>query len=230
MRRGSRPRRPIGRRPWWALVGGALAWASFAAPQPLAAGLASAEAEASPPSITVLRFDNPLGNTWWSVEGIRQAQDLLVGEIQATGRYTVVDRSALDARMQAEKLLMPPGQLSPAGAVKLGRVLGVRYLVTGSLIEYGAGAKVGRRRLLGLRSGRDFAVELSLRVLDGTSGVLLWADAAEGTATFDPRWADGDADAVDAALFAPLLAPLLRQLAQRMLAAEIEALERAGDP
>jgi curli biogenesis system outer membrane secretion channel CsgG len=182
-------------------------------------------AEEGPPSIAVLRFENPLANPWWSVDGIRRAQDLLVGEIQASGRFAVLDRAALDARMQEEKLLMPAGQLSPAAAVKLGRVLGMDYLVTGSLSEYGAGSKAGRRRLLGLRAGRDFAAELSLRVVDGASGELVWADGARHAAASSGEWANADPAAVDAAMFEPLLVPLLRDLVGRMLATELEAAE-----
>jgi curli biogenesis system outer membrane secretion channel CsgG len=178
-----------------------------------------------PPSIAVLRFENPLANDWWSVDGIRRAQELLTAEIQAAGAYAVMDRVTLDTRMQVEKLLQPPGQLSPAGAVKLGRTLGLSYLVTGSLSAYGAGGKVGKRRLLGLWSGRDFAAEISLRVFDGATGRLVWADDGRGTAAFDPAWVDADPGSVDAAMFDRLLAPLLRDLATRMLSAGLESVE-----
>lgn len=181
------------------------------------------EPEAVLPSITVLRFDNPLANEWWSVEGMRRAQDLLLEELSAVGRYAVVDRATLESRMQVAKLLQPPGRLSPAGAVKLGRILGLRFLVTGSLTDFGAGEKAGRRRLLGLRSGRDFAAALTLRVLDGTSGRLVWADSAQDAAAFDERWATADSGAVEAEMFDRLLQPMLRGLAARLLEADLTA-------
>lgn len=171
-------------------------------------------ADEARPAVAVLRLGNPGENAWLALEGIRRAQDTLGAALEAVAgeRYRVVDRATVDDRMQREGLLLPPGPLSPAGAVKIGRVLGIRYLVTGTVSEYGAGPKEGRRRALGLLWGRDFVVELTLRMFDSTDGRMVWADSARAAAPPADDWVQAERDEADAVLFERLFAPMLEEL------------------
>ncbi|MDH3402986.1 MAG: CsgG/HfaB family protein [Acidobacteriota bacterium] len=188
------------------------AWSYAASP-----GAAAAE----PPGLAVVRFAAEPASEWWAFQGVDAARDLFAGELRASGKYRVLDRSELDARLLEHKLTGLAGEISPAAAVKAGRLLGVRYLVTATLTEFGGGG----RRLLGLRAGRSFAAALDARLVDAESGDLLWADGGRTEATIErPAKRDEiDEPAYQARMYERLLAPIIRELARGLVAAQPQA-------
>src|SRR5687768_3582418 len=89
------------------------------------------------PRIAVLEFKNKADNQWWYSGGAEAAQDVFVTELVKSGKFRVVEREQLAALMQ-EKNLALSGDLDPATAVRAGKLLGVHYLLTGAVTEYGA--------------------------------------------------------------------------------------------
>lgn len=64
------------------------------------------------------------------------AQDAFVTELNKSGKFQVLDREKVQELMQAKHVTIS-GDLNAATAVKLGKLLGVRYLLTGAVTNYG---------------------------------------------------------------------------------------------
>src|SRR4030081_83901 len=99
--------------------------------------LAKSGDKATKPRIAVLEFKNKADNQWWWHGGAAAAQDVFVTELVKSGKVRVVEREQPAALMQ-EKGLTLSGDVDPKTAIKIGKLLGVNYLLTGSVTEYGA--------------------------------------------------------------------------------------------
>lgn len=172
------------------------------------------------PGLAVMLFADETANEWWAFHGANSARDLVVTELGASGRYRVLPRAELDPRLQEHRLTTLAGEISPAAAVKAGRLLGVRYLVTARLSEFGTAG----RRLLGLRSGRAFAARLDARLIDAESGVVIWADGGRTEATLDraPKRSEIDETAYYERMFDRVLRPIVAELARGLALVELE--------
>ncbi|MBW8876865.1 MAG: hypothetical protein JF614_18020 [Acidobacteria bacterium] len=141
----------------------------------LVPALSSAAAGAKP-RIAVLEFKNKADNQWWYHGGATAAQDVFVTELVKSGKFTVVDREQLDAMMQ-EKHLTQSGDIDKSTAMKLGKLLGLNYLLTGAVTEYGntdvsgggGGVSAGKRK---------FVAALNARLINASTGEIVWADEA----------------------------------------------------
>src|SRR3954468_16454820 len=102
----------------------------------LAHAAGTAGDKATKPRIAVIEFKNKADNQWWSHGGAAAAQDVFVTELVKSGKFTVVDREQLEAMMQ-EKHLTQSGDIDKSTAMKLGKILGLNYLLTGAVTEYG---------------------------------------------------------------------------------------------
>src|SRR6185369_13647702 len=139
--------------------------------------------KAAKPRIAVLEFKNKADNQWWYHGGAAAAQDVFVTELVKSGKFRVVEREQLEALME-EKHLTLSGDVDPKTAVKIGKLLGVNYLLTGSVTEYGAeetgahGGGIGR--LPGFSAGKkNFVAALNARLIDTSTGEVVWADEAK---------------------------------------------------
>ena len=88
------------------------------------------------PRIAVLEFKNKADNQWWYNGGAEAAQDVFVTELVKSGKFRVVEREQLEALMK-EKGLTLSGDVDPKTAIRVGKLLGVNYLLTGAVTEYG---------------------------------------------------------------------------------------------
>src|SRR3954449_8668746 len=146
-------------------LSGALLLAVLAAP-----GLtrAAGKGGGEKPRIAVLEFKNKADNQWWYHGGAEAAQDVFVTELVKSGKFRVVEREQLEALMK-EKNLSLSGDVDPKTAVRIGKLLGVNYLLTGSVTEYGVTEKGahsgGLGRIPGFSAGkRDFTAALNARL------------------------------------------------------------------
>lgn len=82
-------------------------------------------------SVCVLYFDNHTGDTSWDPlkKGLA---DMVVSDLSGVDGLTVVERSRLEDVLGEQKL-QRTGHFDPATAVKVGKLLGARYAVTGSI-------------------------------------------------------------------------------------------------
>ena len=142
-------------------------------------------AQGNKPRVAILEFKNKASHYSWNwYDAGRGAQDMLVTELVKSGKYRVIEREQLAAIMQ-EKNLSLSGDIDPRTAVKIGKMLGVEYLIAGAVTELGVtdrGASVPGGLLRGLPSVnvRSQKVEAALdaRAFSTSTGEIVWADSA----------------------------------------------------
>jgi curli biogenesis system outer membrane secretion channel CsgG len=198
----------------------ALLLAIFAAP-----GLTRA-ASSDKPRLAVLEFKNKADNQWWYHGGAEAAQDVFVTELVKSGKFRVVEREQLEALMQ-EKNLTLSGDVDPKTAVKVGKLLGVNYLLTGAVTEYGVTDKgahgSGIGRLPGFSAGkRSFVAAMNARLIDTSTGEIVWADEARAEESSVKVSVGGFGGGVDDdAMFDKVMKPCIQQLTASLKAADL---------
>lgn len=144
-------------------------------------------AQASRPTVAILDLDFGSVQQWWSGNWDigKGVADLLVDELVNDGSYRVIERKRLDAIL-AEQNFSNSDRADPSGAsvAKIGKALGVKYLIVGSITKFGtenskigggAGGYGGGRFGLGRvgTSKGKATVALTLRVIDTSTGEIM---------------------------------------------------------
>ncbi len=178
------------------------------------------------PRIAVLEFKSKAENQWWYHNGAAAAQDVFVTELVKSGKFRVVEREQLAALMQ-EKNLVLSGDIDPSTAVKVGKLLGVNYLLTGAVTEYGStDTQVhtpGVRRLPGVSVGKKkFVAAMNARMIDTETGEILWADEARGEEGSSKVFVGGFGGGVDDdRMFDKVMKPVIQELVASIKAADL---------
>jgi curli biogenesis system outer membrane secretion channel CsgG len=189
--------------------------------------VAALAAASDKPRIAVLEFKNKADNQWWWHGGAEAIQDVFVTELVKSGKYRVIDREQLAALMQ-EKNLTLSGDIDPATAVNVGKLLGVQYFLTGAITEYGGtdtsahGSGVGG--LPGFSGGkRTFVAACNARLIDTSTGEIVWADEARGEDAKFKLSIGGFGGGVDndQRMFDKVMKPVVQQLAASLKSADI---------
>ena len=114
--------------------------------------------------------------------------DMLVTALTKSGKYSVIEREALEKVMK-EQQIGATGIISAQTAAKMGQVLGIQYIVTGSITEFGIKqSKLGVGNLgglFGVGGGVDTRtntakVACDIRMIDTSTGEILKAEKGEG--------------------------------------------------
>lgn len=148
-------------------------------------GLAGdAHAQASKrPTVAVMDFDfGTVSDRWWGDYDIGKGiADQLVEGLVEDGSFRVIERKKLDTVL-AEQDFAHTDRADPSAAKmsKIGKVLGVRYILTGSITKYsteqksygGGGLVKGKLGGLGLKKAKT-EVGLTARLIDTTTGEVL---------------------------------------------------------
>jgi curli biogenesis system outer membrane secretion channel CsgG len=188
--------------------------------------LAVAADKSAKPRIAVLELKNKADNQWWYHGGAAAAQDVFVTELVKSGKFRVVEREALEALMQ-EKNLTLSGDVDPKTAVKIGKLLGVNYLLTGAVTEYGTTDKgahgSGIGRLPGFSAGkRSFVAAMNARLIDTNTGEIVWADEARAEESSVKVSVGGFGGGVDdERMFDKVMKPCIQQLTASRNAADL---------
>lgn len=104
----------------------------------------------------------------------RGIADMLVVELVKNKAYQVVERTKLQSVLK-EQRLGATGAVDAGTAAKLGKLLGLDYLVAGKIVEAGAQTT----GIFGINETR-IRVVLAVRLIDATTGNILLAESAEG--------------------------------------------------
>jgi curli biogenesis system outer membrane secretion channel CsgG len=150
-------------------------------------GMASAQtAKAKRPMVAVTDFDfGTVGYHWWGQYDIGKGMaDQVMNELLEDGSFRVIERKKLDTVL-AEQDFANSDRADPSAAKlsKLGKVLGVRYIITGSITKFGGEDKGKGGSLKGIRLGIGKAkteVNLTARLIDTTTGEVVLAAKGEG--------------------------------------------------
>jgi hypothetical protein len=90
----------------------------------------------------------------------------------------LVERDKLDAIMSEQKLGMS-GAIDASTAARMGRILGLNAIVTGSISEFGTTTE-GSEYLLAQSKREVVKATVDIRVVDAETGQILYADSGSG--------------------------------------------------
>jgi TolB-like protein len=137
--------------------------------------------------IAVIEFPNLEGNV--SDLGKYLAEELTT-RLFRTGRFQMIERQLMK-RMMEEQKLNASGLIDEQSASKLGRMLGVDALTTGTIAELNTGVKINAR-LIAVETGAVFAVASvkipMSREIERLLGRKPAAVASSDAARFDGTW------------------------------------------
>jgi curli biogenesis system outer membrane secretion channel CsgG len=126
------------------------------------------------PRVAVMDFDNKSQYGGWRLG--RGAADILTTELVKIGKFDMFERESLHTVIK-EQDMGASGRFDPSTAAKIGKIIGVNYISTGAVTEYGqsrgggggGGVSVGK-------TGYHSAVDI--RMVDATTGRIVYADTA----------------------------------------------------
>jgi curli biogenesis system outer membrane secretion channel CsgG len=160
----------------------------------VALAASSAAAQSQRPTVAVLGFEYGTIQHWWSGnqdigEGI---SDLIVDELVNDGSFRVIERKRLDAIL-AEQNFSNSERADPSAktVAQIGKALGVKYLIVGSVTKFGTeqssksfgGGGFGSGFGLGLvgTSKGKANVAITARIIDTSTGEIMASAKGEGT-------------------------------------------------
>lgn len=137
--------------------------------------------------IYVAGFENKV-EPWWSWhwdlgEGM---SDMLVSALVETGRFTVLEREALQDILEEQKLA-EEGKVSAQTAAQAGKLLGAQIIIRGAITEFshkksGTGGQI-KIKGFSIGQAKEVAhVAVDVRMYDTTSGEVLTSKPVEGGA------------------------------------------------
>jgi hypothetical protein len=152
---------------------------------------------------------------------------MFVTELVKQEKYRVIEREQLQAIM-AEKHLTLSGDLDPKTAMKVGKLLGVEYIIAGALTELGAQkTNVSTPGMFGLPSTRigvsKMECAIDARAFSVNTGEIVWADSAREETSSSSVYVAGAGGGVDDQrkldkLVRPVVAKLAASLSNKTLA------------
>jgi len=154
----------------------------------LAGGTAWAQAKAKRKTVAVMDFDYGTVEHWWGQSNIGKGMaDQVVDALVNDGTFRVIERKRLDAVLAEQDFAHSDrADVSAAKLSKIGKVLGVRYIVTGSITKFSIEQKGGSVHVKGIGLGGGGAkaqVNLTARMVDTTTGEVVMSTKGEGTST-----------------------------------------------
>lgn len=181
------------------------------------------------PRIAVIEFTSKAENQWygwWHQNGASAAQDVMVTELVKSRKFVVIEREKINAILQ-EKGLTLGGDVDPKTAMQIGKLLGLNYLLTGSVTEYGntdVGAHgSGFRGIPGFGAGkRKFVAALNARLINVSTGEIVWAEEArkeESSIKVDVGGFGGGVS--DDRMFDKVMKPCIQELVASLKAADL---------
>src|SRR5690242_6414036 len=152
-----------------------------------------ATAQSKRPTVALLDLDFGAVQQWWSGNWDigKGVADLIVDGLVEDGSYRVIERKRLDAIL-AEQNFSNSDRADPSAAkvAKLGKALGVKYLIVGSITKFGTekkdmkvggggfGSKFGVGSV-GTSKGKA-NVSVAVRVIDTTTGEIMAVAKGDG--------------------------------------------------
>jgi curli biogenesis system outer membrane secretion channel CsgG len=129
-------------------------------------------------AVAVMDFEYGTIDNWWGQYNIGKGMaDQVVDALVNDGTFRVIERKKLDAVL-AEQDFSASDRADPSAAklTKLGKVLGIRYIIAGSITKFGTEQKQQGGRIKGIGIGLGKAkteVALTARLIDTTTGEIM---------------------------------------------------------
>ena len=137
------------------------------------------------PLVAVMDFDYGTVNNWWGQYDIGKGMaDQVVDALVNDGTFRVVERKKLDTVL-AEQDFAHSDRADPSAAklAKIGKVLGVKYIIAGSITKFSTEKRGGSLRIHGIGLGGAKAkseVALTARLIDATTGEIVLSAKGKG--------------------------------------------------
>lgn len=126
------------------------------------------------PRVAVMDFDNKSQYGGWRLG--RGAADILTTELVKIGKYDVMEREQLNAVIK-EQNLGAAGRIDPSTAAQIGKIIGVSYIITGAVTEYGQSGVGGGGG--GVNVGKKgYHATVDIRMVDANTSRIIFADSA----------------------------------------------------
>ena len=158
---------------------------------------ARVQAQASRPTVALLDLDFGTIEKWWSdnTDIGKGVADLIVDAMLEDGSFRVFERKRL-ASVLGEQNLANSDRADPDAKLvaKLGKVAGVKYLVTGSITKFGTedskkgvgggglGGKFGALGGVGMSKGKA-TVAITVRIIDTSTSEIMLSAKGEGVSS-----------------------------------------------
>lgn len=135
------------------------------------------------PRVAVIGFDSTAPGYIWHInsELSKVATDLMINALIKTERFRVFERIKLDAILEEQDFQVYSGRVDPSTAVKIGKMLGVDLIVTGSvtsiIYQKSGGIKLGPVSL----KKSSASVTMTVRAINVTTGEIIFSEVKKGT-------------------------------------------------
>jgi len=132
--------------------------------------------------VAVFNFEDQAGYGHRIGNGL---SDMLITALVETKKFIVIERSELDQILTEQGLGMS-GTVTPQSAAKVGQLLGVELMITGSVSEFGTtkkkvGGGLGKLGGISLGVGKEKArAAVDLRLVSTSTGEIIAAKKADG--------------------------------------------------
>lgn len=129
------------------------------------------------PLCAIMDFDNKTENYWWGQRLGQAAADVLTTEVVKGTPLRCMEREQLSSIMK-EKNLSASGLTTPDTYVKMGGMLGVKYIITGAVSSFGEKQVGGYGFGFGGKV-KTYHTAIDVRVIDATTGEIVFAESAD---------------------------------------------------
>ncbi len=131
------------------------------------------------PRLAVMDFENKSQYGGWRVG--HGASDMLSTELVKTRKFSMMERDRIASVLKEQKM-GASGLIDPRTAVKIGKLIGVEYIVTGAVTEYGQSQTGGGGG--GVHVGKKgYHATVDVRLVNATTGEIIFADSATHNAS-----------------------------------------------
>jgi len=136
-------------------------------------------------AVAVMDFEYGTIDNWWGQYDIGKGMaDQVVDALVNDGSFRVIERKKLDTVL-AEQDFSASDRADPSAAKlsKIGKVLGVRYIVAGSITKFATESRGAGVRVKGIGLGGKKAkssVNLTARMIDTTTGEIMLSAKGAG--------------------------------------------------
>lgn len=135
------------------------------------------------PRVAVIGFDSTSPGYLWSIDSelSKAATDLMINALVNTNRFRVFERNKLEAILQEQDFQVSSGRVDPSTAVKIGKMIGVDSIVTGSITSI-VFSKSGGITFGPVNLKKSVAtVTIIVRAINVTTGEIIFSEVKKGT-------------------------------------------------
>ena len=136
------------------------------------------------PTVAVIEFKNESGAAWWRGGVGWELSGMLSNELASSRAFTVLERTKIQAVLE-EQNLAASGRVSGGQGARMGKVIGAKYLIAGTVTSYeedvkstGGGISFGGVSVGGKSESAYLAIDL--RVINAETGAIDFSRTIEG--------------------------------------------------